>query len=161
MTKKEKADDARTVIATNRKAYHNFEIFESYEAGLALKGPEVKSLRAGHLRLEGSYARVEGDEVFIHNLHINPYAQNTSDEELPPLRKRKLLLRRSEIKRLRDSQDTRTVTLVPLEAYFLRGWAKIRISVAKGKRGPDKREALKKRETSRELARSFKGKFKT
>ncbi|HBL15530.1 MAG: SsrA-binding protein [Elusimicrobia bacterium GWA2_69_24] len=159
MPKKEK-DDARTVIATNRKAFHNFEILDTYEAGLSLKGPEVKSLRAGQLRLEGSYARVDGDEVFLHNLHINPYAQNTS-EELPPVRTRKLLLRRGEIKRLRDSQDTRSVTLVPLEAYFLRGWAKIRLAVAKGKKGPDKRESIKKRETSRELARSFKGKFKT
>ncbi|MFH1724278.1 MAG: SsrA-binding protein SmpB [Elusimicrobiota bacterium] len=149
----------KTVVASNRKARHQFEILEVFEAGLSLKGPEVKSLRAGKARLLGTFARVEGDELYIHNLYIAPYAQNTQ-EELEPTRTRKLLMRRREIRRLKSGQEIKGLTIVPLELHFRRGWAKVDLALAKGKRGRDKRESIKKREDARELGRSFKGKFK-
>jgi SsrA-binding protein len=155
---KDKKPDKITV-ASNRKARFHYEILEVYEAGLSLKGPEVKSLRASKATLEGSFARVEGPEVHLHNLYIAPYAQNTS-EEISPTRTRKLLLRRKEIDKLRGSQETKGLTLVPLEIYFKNGWAKISLALAKGKRGPDKRESLRKKDAAREMERSFKGKFK-
>ncbi|MEK7743836.1 MAG: SsrA-binding protein SmpB [Elusimicrobiota bacterium] len=157
MGKAEKAGAEKTVVATNHKR-GQYEVFEVLEAGLSLKGPEVKSLRAGKAVLEGSFARVEGEEAFLHNMHIAPYAQNTT-EEIAPLRTRKLLLRRRELHRLIGRQ-TKGLTLIPLELYFKNGWAKISLALAKGKRGPDKRKDLRDKDLSREMQRSFKGKFK-
>ncbi|MFC1679900.1 SsrA-binding protein SmpB [Elusimicrobiota bacterium] len=158
MDKNKKGSD-KIVVATNRKARHQYEIFDVMEAGLSLKGPEVKSLRAGELRLTGAFARIDGNEIFIHNLYIGPYAQNTA-EDIDPIRTRKLLMRRREIDRLRGRQEAKGLTLIPLELYFLKGWAKVTLALARSRRGPDKRETLKKKQTSRELERSFKGKFK-
>jgi SsrA-binding protein len=155
----DKKKEERILVATNRKARFHYEILETFEAGLVLKGPEVKSLRAGKAVLDGSFARCEGDEILLYNLHIAPYAHNTL-EEIAPDRTRKLLLHAKEIRRLLGRQTLKGLTLVPLELYFRRGWAKVLIALGKGKRGPDKRDTLRKRQESRDMERSFKGKFK-
>jgi SsrA-binding protein len=156
---KKKADPDKITIASNRKARFHYEIFDVVEAGLSLKGPEVKSLRDAKARLEGAFARLDGSEVFLHNLYIAPYPLNTG-EEIDPERTRKLLLHRREIAKLRKGVDQKGLTLVALELYFRKGWAKVAIALAKGKRGADKRDSLKKKAQSRELERSFKGKFR-
>ena len=159
MPKPKKEDPERISVGENRKARHHYEILDVVEAGLVLKGPEVKSLRARQIAFEGSFARVDDGEATLHNLHIAPYKHN-SLEVLSPTRSRKLLLRRRELKRLGDAQQTKGVTLVPLEIYFLRGWAKVALGVGKGKQAPDKRATLKKKDAEREMGRSFKGKFR-
>ncbi|MFA5139370.1 MAG: SsrA-binding protein SmpB [Elusimicrobiota bacterium] len=148
----------KLLVASNRKARHDYEILEVLEAGLSLKGPEVKSVRERSVRLEGSFARVENGQLVVHNLHISPYKHNTL-EEIAPDRDRRLLMHRREIAKLRSQQEIKGLALVPLELYFLRGWAKVALAVAKGRRGPDKRQAIKERESERELRKSFKGKF--
>ncbi|HAH08441.1 MAG TPA: SsrA-binding protein [Elusimicrobia bacterium] len=159
MVKDKKEEKAKILVASNRKARMRYEILEVLEAGLSLKGPEVKSLREGRVSFEGSFARVDGREAFLHNLHIPPYAQNTL-ETLDPVRTRRLLLKRREIDKLSSKLRTKGLTLVPLEVYFLRGWAKVSLGLGKGKKGPDRREDLRKRDVEREMGRSFRGKFK-
>ncbi|MDE2292412.1 MAG: SsrA-binding protein SmpB [Elusimicrobia bacterium] len=157
--KKNKDDDGRLLIAENRKARHHYEILDVLEAGLQLRGPEVKSLRARQVSFEGAFARVEKGEAFLHRLHIAPYKLNTL-EELSPTRTRKLLLRKRELERLATQQDQKGMTLIPLEVYFRNGWAKVALAVGRGKRGPDKRDTLRRKDAARDLERSFKGKFK-
>ncbi|MBI3300235.1 MAG: SsrA-binding protein SmpB [Elusimicrobia bacterium] len=159
MAKRKDDDDGRLLIGENRKARHHYEIVEVIEAGLQLKGPEVKSLRARQISFEGAFARVTDGEAFLHNLHIAAYKQNTL-EDISSTRTRKLLLKRRQIEKLATAQDQKGMTLIPLEIYFKRGWAKVAVAVGKGKRGPDKRDELRRRDATRELARSFKGKFK-
>ena len=158
MTKKKEEKDKK-VVASNRKARHQYEILDVVEAGISLKGPEVKSLRAGEVRLAGAYAQITEKELFVHNLYIAPYAFN-SLEEISTTRTRKLLMHKREIEKLRSRVEIKKLTLVPLEMYFLRGWAKITLGIARHKKGSDKRDSLKKKQASRELERSFKGKFK-
>ncbi|NJD19721.1 MAG: SsrA-binding protein SmpB [Gemmatimonadetes bacterium] len=147
------SEEARKVVARNRKARHEYEILETFEAGMALKGPEVKSLREGKASFQDSYATVERGEVWLHSLHISPYEQaNRFNED--PLRVRKLLLNRHEIRRLEGKVEERGLTLVPLEIYFLRGRAKVQLALARGKKLHDKREALKQRQLDREARRS-------
>lgn len=143
-------------IATNRRALMKYHVEESFEAGLELKGPEVKSIRNRQVSLEGSFARVEREEVFVYNMHVAPYAYNTV-EALDPYRTRRLLLKRQEIKRLIGRTTGKKITLVPLEVYLKRGWVKVRLALATGKAGPDRREEIKKRETDREVARELRG----
>lgn len=159
MKKKDAKDADRIQIGENRKARHHYEILDVVEAGLQLKGPEVKSLRARQLAFEGSFARIDGGEAFLHNLHIAPYKHN-SLEPLAPTRTRKLLLRKRELKKLEAAQEQKGMTLIPLEVYFLRGWAKVALGLGKGKKGPDKRDDLRRKDAARDLARSFKGRFK-
>lgn len=149
----------KILIATNRKARFHFEIIDDFEAGLELKGPEVKSLRDRKVSFEGTYARAEDDGLYLHKLYIAPYPQNTG-EEISPTRTRKLLMHKREIRRLKDQQDTKRLTLVPLDIYFLRGWAKVHLGLGRGKKAADKRASLKKKDAARELGRSFKGRFK-
>lgn len=147
------SEDTRKVVARNRKARHEYEILESFEAGMALKGPEVKSLRDGKASFQDSYAMVERGEVWLHSLHISPYEQaNRFNED--PLRVRKLLLNRHEIRRLVGKVEEKGLTLVPLEIYFVRGRAKVQLALARGKKLHDKREALKRRQLDREARRS-------
>ena len=153
------AQAGKLVVASNRKAWHHYEILEEYEAGLCLNGPEVKSLRDGKVSLEGSFARVEGEEAYLHNLHIAPYIHNTL-QQISPTRTRKLLMHRNEIQRLQGRQQAKGLSLIPLEIYFRRGWAKVLLALARGKRGPDKRESIRKHDASREMERSFKSKYK-
>jgi len=156
---KKKADPDKVLIASNRKAKFHYEIFDVIEAGLCLKGPEVKSLRDSNARLEGAFARLDGNEVYLYNLYIAPYKHNTG-EDIEPDRTRKLLVHRREIEKFRKGIDQKGLNLVAIELYFKKGWAKVSIALAKGKRGSDKRDSLKKKAQSRELERSFKGKFK-
>lgn len=144
-------------VATNRKARHDYHIEETLEAGIALKGTEVKSMRAGKVNLRDSFARIEGNEVLLYDMHIAPYAHgNRWNHE--PKRTRKLLLHRSEIRRLIGKVREHGATLVPLSAYFTpRGHVKIELALAKGKKMWDKREDIARRETQREISRSLKG----
>ena len=138
------------VVASNRQATHHYEILETYEAGLVLRGTEVKSLRDGKANLKESFARIEGDEAWLLGCHISPYAQgNRANPD--PLRKRKLLLHRAELNRLLGKTQERGLTLVPLRLYFKRGRAKVELGLARGKKLHDKRQAIKEREARREM----------
>lgn len=141
------------MVARNRKARHEYEILETLDAGIALKGPEVKSIREGKVSFQDSFARVEGGEVWLHSLHISPYEQANRNNE-DPLRPRKLLLHRDEIRRLVGKVEEKGLTLVPLEIYFVRGYAKVLIAVARGRKLHDKREALRRKTQEREARRA-------
>jgi SsrA-binding protein len=149
-------DDERKIIATNRRARFEYEVLERFEAGIALVGPEVKSLRAGKVSLVDAYAVVRRGEVYLLNLHISPYAQ-ASRENPEPRRERKLLLHRREIQRLAAKVAERGFTLVPLALYWKGGRAKVELGLVRGKRMHDKRETIRRRETERELARAARG----
>ena len=143
------------IIAKNRKARHDYHIDEEFEAGMVLKGTEVKSLRLGRANLKDSYARIKNGEVFVHQMHINPYPFAYYDNH-DPLRPRKLLLHKREIKRLYGKVNEKGLTLIPLKMYFKNGKAKISIALAKGKRKYDKRDAIRRREEQREMERTRK-----
>lgn len=147
-------DTAIKIVAENRKARHDYHIHESYEAGLVLTGTEVKSLRAGKANLKDSYARIEHNEMILHNMHISPYdAGNRFNHE--PLRNRKLLMHRREIDKLIGKTQEKGYTLVPLKLYFTHGLAKIQIGVATGKKNYDKRQDMAERDAKREIDRVF------
>jgi SsrA-binding protein len=139
-------------VATNRQARFKYTILESLEAGIALKGTEVKSLRTGNVSLSDSFARAEGNEIFLYNMHISPYEFGNINNP-DPLRPRKLLLHRSQIRKLIGETSAKRLTLVPLKIYFKDGLVKVELALAKGKQLHDKREAIKKRESDRELRR--------
>ena len=140
------------VVATNRKAYHNFSILETYEAGLALKGTEVKSLRESQVTFKDCYATIENGEAWLIGCHIAPY-HHGSDSNHAPERRRKLLLHRREISRLIGKVAERGLTLVPLRLYFKDGRAKLELGLARGKKLHDKREAIREREVRREMVK--------
>jgi SsrA-binding protein len=144
--------DGEKVIATNRKARHEYSILETFEAGIALKGAEVKSLRQGRASLQESYAALKNGEVWLLDMHISPYEQ-AADDSYEPTRKRKLLLHKKEIRRLVGKLAEKGLTLIPLRAYFKHGIAKVELALAKGKRAYDKREAIKRRDMQRDLER--------
>ncbi len=144
-------------IAVNRKAYHDFSILETYEAGLVLKGTEVKSLREGKVSLRESFAQFENNELYLVNMHISPYAFGNIFN-VDPKRKRKLLLHQQEIDRLKGQVAEKGLTLVPLRIYFKRGYAKIELALVKGKKLYDKRRVLAEREAQREVERELKHK---
>ena len=148
-------EEAQKNIAENRKAFHDYHILETYEAGVALLGTEVKSIREGNVNLRDSFARVESGEVWIYNVHINPYShRGYSDHE--PTRKRKLLLRRAEIRKLIGKTVEKGMTLVPVRLYFKSGRVKVAVGLAKGKKEYDKRETIKRREADRETRAAIK-----
>jgi len=149
-------EDEIKLIATNKKAYHDFFIEEKLEAGISLTGTEVKSLRDGRANLKDSYALVKGGEAFILGLHIPPYSHGNI-MNVDPDRTRKLLLHRSEIKRLAGLLARQGYTLAPLRVYFRRGLVKVELGLAKGKKLRDVRESIKEREARREIERAFKG----
>ncbi len=139
------------VVCQNRKARHDYHIEEVIEAGIELLGPEVKSLREGRASLVDSYAKIKKGEVFLYNMHITPYAF-AGHVNLDPRRPRRLLLRRREIKRLIGKTEEKGFTLIPIKVYFSpKGWAKVELALAKGKRKYDKRKAIKERELKREM----------
>ena len=149
------ARPAEKVFATNRKAFHDYHILESIEAGIALTGTEIKSIRAGRVNLRDGYARVQGREAWLYNVHISPYDQgNRYNHE--PTRPRKLLLHRGEIGRLAGKSQEQGLTLVPLRIYERRGHAKVELAVVRGKRQYDKREAIAEREAKRDIDRAVK-----
>lgn len=141
-------------IATNRRARHEFWIEETHEAGIALTGTEVKSLREGRVNLQDAFARVDGGEMWLYHLHISPYAQGNIHNH-DPLRARKLLLHRREILRLKDRTDRKGYTLVPLRLYFRHGVAKVELGVARGRHLYDKRERIAERDAERRIARNL------
>ena len=147
-------ETGRKLVARNRKARHEYEILDTHEAGIVLKGPEVKSLRAGQLAFRDAFARVEGGEIWLYNLHISPYEQaNRANED--PDRVRKLLMHREEIRRLLSKTEEKGLTLIPLEIYFRKGNVKVLLGVARGRRLYDKREKLKKQTQDREAKRAM------
>ncbi len=150
-------DQGQRMIATNRRARFEYHIEETYEAGLALTGTEVKSLRAGRASIQDAFARVERGEVWLYHMHIPPYeAGNIFNHD--PLRRRKLLVHRSEIRRLYGKAQQKGYTLVPLRLYFRRGVAKIELGVARGKKQYDKRAAIAQREADRQISKAIKRK---
>jgi SsrA-binding protein len=150
---KKKAPPGAAVLATNRAASHEFLLLERFEAGVVLTGPEVKSCRAGKINLKEAYAKVKDGEVFLHGAHVSPYLQAGRDAP-DPLRVRKLLLHAREIRRLAKETEQGGMTLVPTQLYLKDGRIKLEIAIGKGKRAGDKREALKEKESAREIARA-------
>ncbi|MDH4321054.1 MAG: SsrA-binding protein SmpB [Desulfobulbaceae bacterium] len=142
------------IVATNKKAYHDYFIDEVIETGMVLKGAEVKSLRAGRVNLKEGYAQIKDGEVYLFNVHISPYAF-TSQDAPSPTRVRKLLLKKQEIRKLIGKVKEKGIALVPLKIYFTKaGKAKLAIGLARGKKLYDKRASLKKKETDREMERA-------
>jgi len=141
---------------TNRQARYNYQILESLEAGIELKGTEVKSLREGKASLKESFARVDDGEAFLYNCHISPY-EFGNRANVEPTRPRKLLMHKNQIARLAAQIGQKGMTLIPLKIYFTRGLAKVELALAKGKLVYDKREAIKRRESDLELRRALKG----
>ncbi|MEX2465444.1 MAG: SsrA-binding protein SmpB [Gemmatimonadota bacterium] len=148
------SENGRKVVARNRKARHEYEILETVEAGIELRGPEVKSLRAGQVSFQDAFARVESGEVFLYSLHINPYEQ-ANRANVDPTRTRRLLLNKQEIRKLVGQVEEKGNTLIPLDIYFVRGYAKITLATARGRKLHDKREALKRKQQDREAQRAI------
>ena len=141
-------------VASNRRARHDYAIEETFEAGMVLTGPEVKSLRAGRAAMGDAYARVAGEEVWVENLHIPPY-EMADVRRQNPMRPRKLLLHREEVSRLIGKTAERGLTLIPLKIYFTRGLAKMELGLGRGKRKYEKRDAIAEREHRREIERGL------
>ncbi|MFQ6608400.1 MAG: SsrA-binding protein SmpB [Fidelibacterota bacterium] len=149
------SDDFRAVT-TNRKAFHDYHILERFEAGIELEGSEVKSLREGRANLKDSYARVINGEVFLIGCHIAPYS-HTGFMGHEPYRERRLLLNHREIRKLERNVVIKNHTIIPLKIYFKRGWAKVEIALAKGKRSYEKKTALSEKDQKRAMERELKG----
>ncbi len=143
------------IVATNKKARFNYEIIEKIEAGISLKGTEVKSIRNKNVSIGESYAQIKENEVFIHNLHISPYEQGNRENH-DPIRVRKLLLHKHEIKKLVNKIQLKGLSLVPLSIYLRKGKLKVELAIGRGKRLVDKRESIKKRTIEREIDRIVK-----
>ena len=152
------AQNSKAVV-TNRQALRDYYVEKAYEAGLQLKGNEVKSLRAGKANLKGSFARIENGEIFVFNMHISPYEY--SREDYDPLRPRKLLLHKAQIKQIWTGLSQKGYTLVPLKIYFKRGHAKMEVALARGKRQYDKRRTLKEKQARREMDKALRRKDKS
>ncbi|MBI5029449.1 MAG: SsrA-binding protein SmpB [Chloroflexi bacterium] len=148
-------DDESKTLATNRKAFHDYSIEETYEAGIALTGTEIKSVRAGSVNLRDSYAQVRNGELWLMNVHVAPY-EPASRQNVDPYRDRKLLMHRKEILRLASRAQEKGLTLIPLKMYLKKNRAKMEIGLARGKKLYDKRDAIAKRETEREIQRATK-----
>jgi SsrA-binding protein len=142
------------IVCQNRKAYHDYEILETYEAGLVLKGTEVKALRQGKANLKDSYVIIKDEEAYLLNCHISPYSHgNIMNHD--PLRTRKLLLHKKEILKLMGKAAIKGYTIIPLKIYFKGPWAKVEIALARGKKIYDKRAKIKEKEMEREVARAM------
>jgi len=153
---KTEREKQQKLVATNRRGRFEYEILDTVEAGISLRGPEVKSLRAGRANLSDSYAIVRRGEVFLINAHISPY-EEAGRENVESRRERKLLLHRAEIARLQGQVAERGFTLVPLSLYFKDGRAKLELALARGKKLHDKRETIRRREEDREVQRALRG----
>ena len=147
-------DAGEKVVASNRKARHDYQIVESIECGIVLTGDEVKSLRGGRASLTEAYARIRDGEAWLEGMHIPPYEQGDTRRHLPT-RPRKLLLHKREIDKLMAQQQEQRLALVPLRAYFTHGMAKVELGVGKGKREHEKRQSIAKREQEREIAQEL------
>ena len=151
-----KQSSGEKLIASNKQARYNYHILETYEAGMALRGNEVKSLREAKANLSDSFAKVDKKEIWLYSLHISPYSKN-SDHKYNPIRVRKLLMHKEEIKKLLAKTAEKGLTLVPTKLYFKRGRVKIELGIAKGKKMFDKREDIKRRTQEREVREQIKG----
>jgi SsrA-binding protein len=150
-----KTNTGEKIVADNRKAFHDYFILETFEAGMALLGTEVKAIREGRVNLRDSYGRVEGGEVWVFNIHISPYThRGYADHD--PVRRRKLLLHHEEIRKLIGKTTERGMTLVPTKMYLKNGLVKLAIGLAKGKKTHDKRETIRRREAERETRAAIK-----
>ena len=150
-----KKTTGQKIVAKNKKAFHDYHIDQTLEAGIVLSGPEVKSLRAGKANLRDGYAQLKNGEVFLYNVHISPYAWTTHLAQ-DPLRVRKLLLHRQEIRKLIGKLHEKGIALIPLKIYFVaNGKAKVELALARGKKLYDKRAALKEKEFNREMQRNL------
>ncbi len=158
MKEKTERELAQANIAENRKAHHDYHLLETFEAGLVLLGTEVKAIREGRVNLRDSFARIDDGEPYLYNVNISPYShRGYADHE--PLRRRKLLLHRQEIRKLVGKTVEKGLTLVPVRMYFKNGRVKVAISLAKGKKEYDKRETIKRRETERETRAAVKSSY--
>jgi SsrA-binding protein len=147
------------ILAQNKKARHDYDIIEQFEAGIELKGTEVKSCKAGKVNLRDAYVRIKDGEAFLLNAHISEYEQgNISNHE--PTRTRKLLLHKSEINKLIGKSQEKGLTIIPLKIYLKRNLVKVEIALVKGRKSHDKRSAIREKDLKREIARDFKNKFK-
>jgi len=156
MKEQTEREKAQANIAENRKAFHDYHLLETFEAGVALLGTEVKAIREGRVNLRDSFARVDNGEVFLYNVNISPYShRGYVDHE--PMRRRKLLLHRDEIRKLVGKTVEKGMTLVPVRMYFKNGRVKVAVSLARGKKEYDKRETIKRREVERETRAALKG----
>ncbi|CAN5644917.1 SsrA-binding protein SmpB [soil metagenome] len=147
------------IAADNRQARYQYEILETYEAGVALTGTEVKSIRAGKVNLRDGFANVKRGEAWLHNVHISPHSMTSLAYNHEPRRVRKLLLHKQEIRKLIGQTEQQGLTLVPLKMYFKDGRVKVSIALGRGKKLHDKRESLKKKQDNREMARVAKGNY--
>lgn len=154
--KKSQPSDGFKVMADNRQARFTYEILDSYEAGVALKGTEVKSIRAGKVNLRDGYAQVKNGEVWLLNVHISPHNMTNQVYNHEPRRPRRLLLHKAEIRKLIGKVEEKGLTLVPLKLYLKKGRVKVNIAVGRGKKLHDKRESLKKKQEKRDIARMMK-----
>lgn len=146
--------DGSKTLAQNRKAYHDYFIEETFEAGIVLTGTEIKSIRRGSANLRDAYARVENGEVYLHNMHVSPYEQgNRYNHE--PLRTRKLLLKKAEIAKLVGASREKGYALIPTKLYLRHGFCKVELGLARGKKQHDKRESVKARDANREIQRAM------
>ena len=146
-------------LAQNKKAYHDFFIEQTFEAGIVLKGTEIKAIRAARVNLKDAFAKIENGEVYLHNMHVSPYEQGNQFNH-DPLRTRKLLLHKKEISKLIGVTKETGYTIVPLKMYLKNGFAKVLIGLGKGKKQYDKREDLKKKEAKRDIERAFRDRQK-
>lgn len=147
------------ILAQNKKAFHDYELIEYFEAGIALEGTEVKSCKAGKVNLRDAYVRIKDNEAFVLNMNISHYEQgNIMNHE--PTRTRKLLLHRREINKLVGKSQEKGLTIVPLKIYLVKNLVKMEIALAKGKQAHDKRNTIKEKDLKREISRDFKNKFK-
>lgn len=149
--------DGFKVVSDNRQARHEYEILETFEAGLELLGTEVKSIRAGKVNLRDGYALIRDEEIWLHNVHISPHSTTNKVFNHDPRRTRKLLLHRDEIRRLIGKVEQKGLTLIPLKMILKRGWVKVDLALARGKKLHDKRESLKRKQEKREIERALKG----
>jgi SsrA-binding protein len=152
---KQKNEENKIIVAQNKKAFHDFIILDKFEAGIILKGNEVKSIREHKVNLKDSYARIKNGELFLYNMHISPYSK-ARIEETNPLRVKKLLMHKQQIQRLSGKLNDKSLTLVPLSVYFINNLAKVELGLAKAKLKQDKRQDLEKKATEREIQRTLK-----
>lgn len=150
----ERERGGRKVIARNRKALHDYHVVDTWETGIVLLGPEVKSIRAGKVSLVDAFARVDSGEVWLHNMHVSPY-DPASQFNHDPTRPRKLLMHRAQIRRLIGATQEKGLTLIPLDLHLLNGRVKVELALARGKKLHDKRETVKRREAKREIERAL------
>jgi len=149
----------KKILSENRKAHFDYTILETYQAGIALKGTEVKSIRMGKVNLKDSFARIDKGEIWLYNMHVSPYEQG-GRYNLNPIRERKLLMNRNEMNKLIGRVQEKGLTLVPLKLYLMDNWVKVDLALAKSKKEFEKREKIKKKETAREMERALSARLK-